>query len=413
MTNTKRSEMPRLLAAAEDLVPEVRKRAERTEKERSVPRETIDAMKDAGLFKLYLPSRYGGYEMDWGAQIDLSRALGAACGSTAWLLTVLATHSAMVGRLPGAAQDDVWGDDPDALIATGSARTEGEAVPIDGGYLVHGAWRFASGVDFSEWVMVAAPVAGLETEPPGHLRQLLIPAADYEIVDDWFVAGLRGTGSKQVRIAEPVFVPEHRSLGFLEMLGARPPGAAVNDGYVYRIEFGPYFGTILLGPVLGIAEGALAEYLDATRVRVGAIRGNRIAEAEPVQLRVAKSAAEISAAALMVERSIDVLHQRAMRDELLTPQERVESMRDRAWLTRTCTNAVHRLVRQMGAVGLKDDNPVQRHFRDITAASAQIGLNWDRNAGMYGKWALGVPTGDRAIDGDVPAPQQDPADSVG
>ena len=107
------------------------------------------------------------------------------------------------------------------------------------------------------------------------------------------------------------------------------------------------------------------------------------------------------------------MHTRGQADELLTPNERVESMRDRAFITRSCADAVHRLVRQMGAIGLSDGNPVQRQFRDITAASAQIGLNWDRNMGTYGKWALGVPTGDQAIDGDAPVPQEDPADSVG
>jgi 3-hydroxy-9,10-secoandrosta-1,3,5(10)-triene-9,17-dione monooxygenase len=261
--------------------------------------------------------------------------------------------------------------------------------------------------------MVATPVAGVDAPPPAGLRQFLIHSSQYEIIDDWQVSGLRGTGSKQVKIAEPIFIPEHRTLGFLELLGANPPGAEVNDGYVYRMEFGPAFGTILLGPVLGIAEGALEQYLDATRVRVGTIRGNRVADAETVQLRVAESAAEISAAGLMLTRILETLHTRGQADELLTPSERVESMRDRAFVTRSCANAIHRLVRQMGAIGLSDGNPVQRHFRDITAASAQIGLNWDRNMGMFGKWALGVPTGDRAIDGDVPVAQEDPADSVG
>lgn len=412
MTTTKPTDTERLLDAVSDLLPAIASRAREAEERRAVHHETIDELAAAGVFKVLQPARYGGLEMDWGIQVDLARRVGAACGSTSWLVAVLSTHAAMVGRLDAAAQDDVWGDAPDTLVATGSARVGGVAKPVDGGYLLDGGWRFCSGVDYSGWVMVAAPVEGVDAPPPAGLRQFLIPAAEYEIIDDWQVSGLRATGSKQVKVTEPIFVPEHRTLGFLDMLGAGPPGAAANHGYVYEMEFGPAFGTILLGPVVGIAEGALDEYLDITRARTGAIRGNKIAEAETVQLRVARSAAEMAAGGLLLDGMMDVLHRRGAAGELLTPQERVESMRDRAYITRTCADAVHRLVRQMGAIGLADGNPVQRHFRDITAASAQIGLNWDRNMGMYGKWALGVPTGDRAIDGDEPAPLDDPSDSV-
>lgn len=394
------------------LVPAVEERAAQAEKERAVPEETLDALRDAGVFRIYQPPAFGGAGAGWGLQIEVARMLSRACGSTGWLACVLSTHALMVGRMAVAAQHDVWDPDPDALIATGSARIAGSAEPVDGGYLVSGAWRFASGVDHAQWTMVPAPVAGLG-EGPAALRQCLLPVAEYEIVDDWHVAGLRATGSKQVMIPEPIFVPEHRTLGFLEMLGSEPPGAEVNDGYVYRMEFGPYFGMILLGPVLGMAEGALDGYLETTRVRVGAIRGNRIAESEPVQERVAESAAEIAAAGALIDRMVLQMRDRAQRGEFLDSRERAESMRDRAWATRTCVDAVHRLVRQMGAMGLGDDNPVQRQFRDLSAAAAQIGLNWDRNAGTYGKWALGVATGDQAIDGTLPSSGDEAPESVG
>ncbi len=411
MTNTR---IPDDVAArVQALLPEISERARATEVNRSVPPETIDDLRSAGAFRLYQPKRYGGFELAWGSQIELARLVGAACGSTAWLIAVLSTHAGMVGRMDLQAQDDVWESDADALVATGSARIDGVAVPVEGGYLLGGVWRFASGVDHSQWTMVAAPVEGQEAEGVGGMRQFLIPEAEYEIVDDWHVAGLRGTGSKQIVIDPPLFVPGHRTIGFLEMLGSNPPGAEVNDGYVYRMELGPYFGTILLGPVLGIAEGALGEYLDTTRTKVGVVRRNRIAESEPVQLRVAESAAEIYAAGIIVDKMIDLLDQRGATGTELTSQERVESMRDRAYATRTCVNAVHRLVRQMGATGLGDDNPVQRHFRDISAAQGQIGLNWDRNGGTYGKWLLGVETGDAAIDGKPSSSRDAEAGNVG
>lgn len=401
-----------ILAAVHDLVPGIRQRANETEELGRLPDETVDELVRAGVFRLFRPQRHGGREVEWGVQIEVARTLARACGSTGWIASVVSTHSAMVGRYTDEAQHEVWDGDDDVLVSTGSARVSGKAVPVDGGYLVEGAWRFASGIDHAHWVIVPVPVEGLEGSGPAILRQCLIPAADYEIIDDWQVSGLRGTGSKQVAMTDPVFVPAHRTIGFLELLGSNPPGADSNGHYVYRMELGPYFGTILLGPVLGAAEGALDDYLEATRSRIGAIFANRIAESVPVQLRVAESAAEIGAAARLVEGITDTLTRRARARELLTPRERVETMRDRAWLTLRCVDAVHRLVRQMGASGLSDSNPVQRHFRDISAMAAQIGLNWDRNGGAYGKWALGIPTGDRAIDGDLPTHQEDPSDSV-
>ncbi len=395
-----------------DLVTGIRERARDTEELGELPGETIDELKAAGLFRLFRPERYGGIEVEWGVQIEAARLLARACGSTGWIAAVVTTHSVMVGRYADQAQQEVWSTDDDVLIATGSARVSGKAVPVDGGFLVDGGWRFASGIDHAQWVIVPAPVEGLEGSGPAVLRQCLIPASEYEIVDDWHVSGLQGTGSKQALLAEPVFVPDHRTLGFLELLGSNPPGADANEHPVYRMELGPAFGTILLGPILGAAEGALEDYLEATRARIGAIFANRIAESVPVQLRVAESAAQIGAAARLVEGITDTLVRRARAGDLLNPRERVETMRDRAWLTRQCVDAVHRLVRQMGASGLSHTNPVQRHFRDISAMAAQIGLNWDRNGGVYGKWALGIPTGDRAIDGDLPAHQEDPSDSV-
>jgi alkylation response protein AidB-like acyl-CoA dehydrogenase len=402
-----------VVASVRSLLPAISERARDTEVNRSVPSETIDELRSAGAFKLYQPKRYGGYELAWGSQIELSRVVGAACGSTAWLIAVLSTHAGMVGRMDLQAQDDVWESDADALIATGSARIDGVAVPVEGGYLLGGVWRFASGVDHSQWTMVAAPVEGQEAAGVSGVRQFLIPEAEYEIIDDWHVAGLRGTGSKQIVIDPPLFVPGHRTIGFLEMLGANPPGASVNDGYVHRMELGPYFGTILLGPVLGIAEGALDQYLETTRSKVGVVRRNRIAESEPVQLRVAESAAEIHAARVIIDKMVDLLDRRGATDTGLTSRERVETMRDRAFATRICVNAVHRLVRQMGATGLADDNPVQRHFRDISAAQGQIGLNWDRNGGTYGKWLLGVETGEAAIDGKPSSSRDAEAGIVG
>ncbi len=391
-----------MLAGVDALIPKVRQLAPETAETGRIPDDVISALKELGYFRIFRPVRLHGIAAPWGTQIEAARRLARVCGSTGWIAAVIPTHNILAARFPKAAQDEVWASEDDVIIATGSARLEGSAKAVEDGYVVEGAWRFASGVDHAAWTIVPVPLDGAQTKDRSNLKQVLIRRRDFDIVDDWNVIGLEGTGSKRVVVPKPILVPEHRIVGFHALHAADPPGADADGDPIFRIDFQPYFGTILLGPVIGAAEGAVADYLSVTRERVGAIFGNRIAEAAPVQLRLAESAAEVDAAALVVERLVSQHRECAEDGKGLSTDQRIRSMRDRAWVTLRCVDAVHRLVRQMGAGGLSVYNPVQRHFRDITAMAAQIGLNWDRNGGAYGAWALGMPTGDPTIDNPIP-----------
>ena len=117
--------------------------------------------------------------------------------------------------------------------------------------------------------------------------------------------------------------------------------------------------------MLGAAEGAYRDYIEITRVRESAIFRSPVAEQVPVQERLAETAAELKAARLLRKHNDDLLHERGAAMEGLTAVENMENGRDRAYVARLCVQAVTRLVRQMGAVGLSDENPVQRHFRDV------------------------------------------------
>ena len=382
-----------LVDRAGALVPALRARAAAAEDARRIPDETMAELFDAGLLRYHQPRRYGGYAMGWGVQALIGRELARGCGSTAWIASVVGTHSYMVGRFPPEAQEDVWGGQRDVLISTGAARSpETTITRTAGGCRVTGMWRFASGIEHAGWSILTGPVTAADGGTPDgrpELSQLLIPRSDYRAAGTWAVAGLRGTGSLDV-LLDDVFVPEHRMLPFAVAMGADPPGAAVDDAYVFRVALQPFFGTTLLGPILGAAEGALHDYTEATRVREGAVFRERVAEQVPVQTRLAESAAEVDAAALVLERMLEVLDHHGRTGEPLTDREQVRILRDRGWIARTCVAAVHRLVTQMGASGLTDANPVQRHSRDLLAMTAQIGVQWDRCAAPFGRWALGL-----------------------
>lgn len=391
-----------ILERARALVPVLRERAAATEAGRMLPAETMADLFDTGLMRLLTPAAYGGYEMGWPMHAQAARVLATACASTAWIVSVVGAHSVMAGRMPKECQDEIWADGPDVLIATGSARTTGHIEKADGGYRVSGTWRFASGVDHSKWVIVTGPV-GTDDGPragtafAANMVRAAMPTRDIEIVDTWFVSGMRGTGSKDVSCPD-LFVPDHRVTGAADSFGASPPGAAAHSGYLYQAPFIPYFGGSMLGPLLGAAEGAYGDYIESTRVRKSALFRNAVAEQAPVQERLAESSAELKAARLMRKYNDDLLHERGLALQSLSAEEKLENGRDRAYVTRLCLQSVTRLVRQMGAIGISDENTVQRHFRDISAMATQIGVNWDRHMEPYGCWMLGVPTGDARID---------------
>ena len=381
-----------LIARAEALAPVFRERAAATEAARQMSDATARDLFDSGLLRYFQPRRYGGFELDWGIQFDLSRIIGRACPATAWTVGVVGAHAAFVGRFGQGAQDDVWGKTPDALISTGSLRRPGSATQsVDGGYVLDGAWGFASGIDHATWAMVPCPVdAGAQK---GEHLHCLVPRQDFTIDDTWHVAGMRGTGTKDVRVRN-IFVPAHRALTRDQYLGARPPGAAVNPSYVYRAPLAPLRGSNIMGPLLGAAEGAYQDYVAVTKGRVGAMRGDRPAEDLSVQLRLSESAAELSAAALIIETDLRFMRERNRNGIALTQEERVSHLRDRTFAARLCLTATERLVRQMGASGIFRSNPVQRHFRDVSAMSTQIGVNWDFNMPAFARWALDLPPGD-------------------
>lgn len=233
--------------------------------------------------------------------------------------------------------------------------------------------------------MALFPIDGV-----GH--QVLLPRSDYEIEDTWFVAGMKGTGTKDIHVPG-TFVPDHRIMPAITFNEQNPPGAGVHDSYIYSMEFAPVQGSSPLGPLIGTAEGALAHYIEMTRAKKGAIFGNKVAESSAVQIKLSESAAEINAADVVAQKDFVFLHEAAKAGRRLNDEERTAIVRNRGLIAKLCMRATQRLVQMMGASGLTDDNPVQRHFRDVQGMATQIGVAFDVNMPPWGRWALGLDPG--------------------
>jgi 3-hydroxy-9,10-secoandrosta-1,3,5(10)-triene-9,17-dione monooxygenase len=375
-----------ILDRVRSLLPALRERAAAAREQRSVPKESIQALYDARILRYLQPRRYGGEALPWGVQFHVGRILSHACPSTAWIATVVASHMFYAGRFPEQAQNELFSSGPDVLIGMASVPVGVTATKVDGGHRISGRWKFVSGIDH-ETSLLLPVTTNLEDRLGGHM--MMVHKSDVAIEDNWFVTGLKATGSKDVVLTD-VFVPEHRALSFGSYWGANPPGSMVDSQFIRRRELKGYYGTSTLGPVVGTAEGALSAYVDLTRKRVSAMSRESVADSSVVQLRLAESASEIRTARLIVEHQLAFLRRCGEDDVAISDETSIELNRDRSLATRLCLDAVERLARHMGALGVFESNPVHAFQQDLKAAASQIALNFERNMIPYGRLALGL-----------------------
>jgi 3-hydroxy-9,10-secoandrosta-1,3,5(10)-triene-9,17-dione monooxygenase len=379
-----------LLDRARALIPVLRDRALQTERDRVIPPETHRAFQEAGFYKLFRPARYGGYEMSIAMLVEVAGELGRGCGSSAWIFTNLAVQNWIIGMHHPQAQDDVWSSNPDALCASSFPTQGGSARYVDGGIVLNGIWSFASGIDFVDWenLQVFIPKEG---GPPDH-RFVLVPRRDFTIVDDWFVNGLCGTGSKSIEFKD-VFVPEHRVLNTQLIGGGPSPGSAVNPGPLYKVPPFSVGTKVFSGVCLGLARGAFDMIVEdmSTRLSVGRVK---MSELPTVQVRVAEASAEIDAAEALLLKDCEDAMRIGASGEKPPLLQRARWRLNNAFAGQLCLRAIERLHPLIGARGLGQNSLFLLAWRDIHAAVSQITMAWDIQAVNAGRVQFGLPAQD-------------------
>ena len=375
-----------LVARARALAPKLRERAVRAERDRNILQESVDEFIEAGLIHTLQPKRWGGYEHDHEVAFDIAVELGkSTCGSSAWCLNYLADHACMLALFPEEAQHDVWSRNNAACIATSAAPT-GKVAPAAGGYRLNGRWSWCSGLRHSQWIMIGGLVQRPGEDHPD-MWLYLVPVAELKQDDTWYCAGLRASGSNTA-VLDNVFVPEHRSVSFSVLREGCSPGSKVNANPMYRAPFIALHSYALLGPVLGVARGGYAEFVQWTRQRYLTYTQLAIAQHVPVQIRVAEIAAQIDAAELLARRAFAMARADYAGMPLAT---RTLLRRDFTYALRILREALDDLVKISGSSGLMDDNPVQRCWRDAHAISSHVVMNWDVPAENFGRTEFGLP----------------------
>ena len=375
------------LHRARALLPLLREHAAATERARRMTPEIEAELHRSGLFRHLQPRRWGGMELEFVSYFDIPEMLARGDASTAWSVANLASHHRGLTLFEPRLQEEVWSENPDALIASGIAYAQGRARKIDGGIVVSGQWSFSSGIDVSGWCMAACTVR--DSERAIDYRMCLLRSAEYEIIDDWHTLGMRGTGSKSFR-CEELFVPEYRALSMhVARNGAEFPGYRVNPNPMFRVPTSALGGHCIAAVIVGDAQAALEASIDLVGARSTSYTGAKMRDFQTVQLRIGAAAAKIDAARLTLRSDCIEAEAIARSGAPFDMETKLRYKRNAAFAARLCTEAVDGLHEMAGANGIYEGYPLNRMLRDTRSAAAHISFSLDAQLTPWGLAALG------------------------
>jgi 3-hydroxy-9,10-secoandrosta-1,3,5(10)-triene-9,17-dione monooxygenase len=387
-----------LAARARALVPGLRQRALAAEQAGRLPAETVRDYEAAGLCKIWIPKRYGGYELDLEAGLETCWEAAKGCASSAWCLSVWQQHSWIVAHFPERAQAETLG--AEANFHIGSVLSpRGKARTVAGGHVLSGRWPFASGCDHGSWIMLGAAVvddAGNEIpvegsiygRPKANARLFLLPMQDVRNLGDWRTSGLAGTGSHSI-VVEDVFVPDHRSISIPDTVEGDAPGRAIHKSALFRVPYYAFLVTSLASPAPGIAEGALDALVAGAGKRV-------LAPMNLVQSTMVRTDRQIGEAAAKIHAARQLFYANARRimecgrtGAAMGMQERADCRNNVAFAVELCYEAMETIFFAAGGSSLALDNPIQRAMRDMHAVKAHYFMDIETTRELAGMIRLG------------------------
>jgi len=313
--------------------------------------QTLEALKTAGLLRLWRPRSLGGFEVSPCEYADLAEAVAARDTAAAWLMMGAANTTFDLRLATETFVEEVYGDDQDAVVCE-TFNKPLQAVSADGGYRVSGSTPFASGCKHADWIGHTA----LEGE---RLLLMFHPAGALRIEEDWDTLGLRGTASNTVR-AEGVFVPEHRVIDF----SASPTVNAYFQGTLYRLP--EAILTATFPPVaLGALSAALTETDEIAANKVPFAAKSTLKHRHLAQMRYGKALATSRAVRALLYQELSSAWDRAERGVAFSRQHKADLFLACAYALQGCADAVSELAQGVGTSSIYRRSPIERAFRDV------------------------------------------------
>ena len=378
-----------ILDRARALIPYLRSKAVDISNARRIPQEVMDKIVDAGLMQLLRPKRFGGRDAPMDLMYRVSRELSRGDGSTGWVYAVINCHDQFVGLYPEEVQSAYWASE--RPLSASSYMPTGKAVAVDGGYKISGKWSFCSGIDFCDWIVVGAVVGMLPGDKPmPDMRYVLLNTKDVQIIDDWHVMGLRGTGSKSIAV-DDLFVPNAYVLTGQEVGEGKTPGAALHENPSYSAPVWTLFGFCIAATATGVVQTAYEVLRAEFEKRLGRQEPVFMNKVSAVQMHIAEASVLIDCSDMLYNRALDDTFEQVYTTGTVTRELRIRNRRDLAYSVLSARKAAEILMGMAGGRAITEDGEVQRALRDVFAVNAHPGMNWDAPALSYGSVALGGP----------------------
>lgn len=375
---------------AHALIPFLREHAAANEEATMLVPEVVNAMHETGLWRYMQPKAWGGMELDFVTYFEMPDIIGRGDASTSWVLSNIASHNRGLALWPQQAQEEIWGANPDVLIASGIAYPQGQGKFVDGGIELSGKWGFSSGIDHSDWVQLACIVKDEDGKPVDWLMSQ-VPCSDLEVIDDWQTLGMRGTGSRTIT-CKNIFVPEHR---VLSMNVSNPdhefPGLKIHTNTTFLPPTSALGGHCIAGTMTGNATYMLEEVTNIVKERSTSYTGKTMRDFQTVQLRIGMAGAKIDAVRLWLRN--DCLEAQNIFNDggTLDTETKLRYKRNCAMGMKLLGEAVDSLYEMLGANGIYDSSVAQRLYRDHHAAAGHFSFSTDAH---LTPWALVTLGGD-------------------
>jgi alkylation response protein AidB-like acyl-CoA dehydrogenase len=355
-----------VLDAVTALAPEISARAPEIERERRVPPDLLERLRQAGCFDLLLPESHGGLGADLVDTMRVLDALARADGSVGWTVMIGTASWIDLAGLPRASFDEIVADPGDRITA-GAINPSGSIEPVGHGYRVSGRWGFASGCNHARWLFGNCLEGFVDGEP--QLRIVVVDPTEAVIEDTWHVVGLCGTGSHHFRI-DDVVVPAERTVTPMHV-------DPCIDAPIVRVSPVALFSTLVASVALGIAQGALDEVIALSKDKVPLFASGSL-DADPTfRIDLARAATEVEAARAQMLEIASSLWESGRDDTPLTLDARARTRASAVHASERAAAAVDAAYRSGGGSALYLASPLQRRLRDIHALTQHFLVRHD------------------------------------
>jgi alkylation response protein AidB-like acyl-CoA dehydrogenase len=377
------------IARARRLQPLLAAAADEIERRRELPDQVVAALIDAGMFRMLLPRSLGGEELHPLTYIQALEEIARVEPSTAWCLGQNSGCSMSAAYLDPEIAREVFGGRRGILAWGPDLPGAGRGVAVPGGIRVTGRWGFATGSRHATWLGAHVPLFAPDGSPRQGangrplVRTVLFPKTSAEIIDNWQVIGLRGTGSDSYRVAD-LFVPERYTFSRDNAAERR------EQGLLYRFTSGMIYAASFSSVSLGIARGTFAAFVELARDKIPRGARRTMRENNVIQSEVAQAEARLAAARAFLHATLDEMWQAAERTGDLPLELHARLRLAATWAINEAREVTATLYHHAGATAIFEENPFERRLRDMNAGSQQ-GQGRPVHFETVGQILLGLP----------------------